>query len=290
MSKDLLKEAIADAKAVRETAIANAKIALQEAFTPKIKSMLAAQISEEEEEEMEMDSDEVSADSVDTISDEPISDEPISDDEFSDDEFSDDDEEDLELEALIRELEAEDEEDSIEVPDDVTSDVSSDVAADVAAVDDVPAEEDDEEIDLDELLRELDMDSEELDSEEEVEDEEKESELQAAYEVIRSLKNTINEVNILNAKLLFSNKLFRNHNLSEAQKVKVINNFDRARTVREIKLVYSTLAESLNGTRPKKSITEGLASKTVASTKPKNTQIVESNQFADRMKKLAGLL
>ena len=52
MSKDLLKEAIADAKAVRETAIANAKIALQEAFTPKIKSMLAAQISEEEEEEM----------------------------------------------------------------------------------------------------------------------------------------------------------------------------------------------------------------------------------------------
>jgi hypothetical protein len=78
MSKDLLKEAIADAKAVRETAIANAKIALQEAFTPKIKSMLAAQISEEEEEEMEMDSDEVSADSVDTISDEPISDEPIS--------------------------------------------------------------------------------------------------------------------------------------------------------------------------------------------------------------------
>jgi hypothetical protein len=75
MSKDLLKEAIADAKAVRETAIANAKIALQEAFTPKIKSMLAAQISEEEEEEMEMDSDEVSADSVDTISDEPISDE-----------------------------------------------------------------------------------------------------------------------------------------------------------------------------------------------------------------------
>jgi len=300
MSKDLLKEAIADAKAVRETAIANAKIALQEAFTPKIKSMLAAQISEEEEEEMEMDSDEVSADSVDTISDEPISDEPISDDEFSDDEFSDDefsddefsddDEEDLELEALIRELEAEDEEDSIEVPDDVTSDVSSDVAADVAAVDDVPAEEDDEEIDLDELLRELHMDSEELDSEEEVEDEEKESELQAAYEVIRSLKNTINEVNILNAKLLFSNKLFRNHNLSEAQKVKVINNFDRARTVREIKLVYSTLAESLNGTRPKKSITEGLASKTVASTKPKNTQIVESNQFADRMKKLAGLL
>ena len=37
---DLLKEAIADAKAVRETALENAKIALQEAFAPQLKSML----------------------------------------------------------------------------------------------------------------------------------------------------------------------------------------------------------------------------------------------------------
>ena len=49
MSKDLLKEAIADAKAVRETAIANAKLALEEAFTPKLQSMLSAKIQEEEE-------------------------------------------------------------------------------------------------------------------------------------------------------------------------------------------------------------------------------------------------
>ena len=45
---DLLKEAIADAKAVRETALANAKIALEEAFTPRIQSMLSAKLSEEE--------------------------------------------------------------------------------------------------------------------------------------------------------------------------------------------------------------------------------------------------
>ena len=50
-NRDLLKEAIADAKAVKETAIANAKAALEEAFTPQIKSMLAAQILAEEEEE-----------------------------------------------------------------------------------------------------------------------------------------------------------------------------------------------------------------------------------------------
>merc|ERR1712100_775221 len=45
----LLKEAIADAKAVRETALANAKLALEEAFTPRLQSMLSAKLSEEEE-------------------------------------------------------------------------------------------------------------------------------------------------------------------------------------------------------------------------------------------------
>ena len=46
---DLLKEAIADAKAVRETALQNAKAALEEAFTPQIKSMLSAKLSETED-------------------------------------------------------------------------------------------------------------------------------------------------------------------------------------------------------------------------------------------------
>ena len=45
---DLLKEAIADAKAVRETALANAKMALEEAFTPQLKSMLSAKLKEDE--------------------------------------------------------------------------------------------------------------------------------------------------------------------------------------------------------------------------------------------------
>jgi len=52
MSKDLLKEAIADAKAVRSTAIANAKLALEEAFTPKLQSMLSQKIAEEMEDEV----------------------------------------------------------------------------------------------------------------------------------------------------------------------------------------------------------------------------------------------
>ena len=50
---DLLKEAIADAKAVRETALQNAKMALEEAFTPHLKSMLSAKLAEEDEDEDE---------------------------------------------------------------------------------------------------------------------------------------------------------------------------------------------------------------------------------------------
>ncbi len=50
---DLLKEAIADAKAVRETALQNAKMALEEAFTPQLKSMLSAKLKEEDLEEGE---------------------------------------------------------------------------------------------------------------------------------------------------------------------------------------------------------------------------------------------
>ena len=50
---DLLKDAIADAKAVRETALANAKLALEEAFTPRIQSMLSQKIQSEIEDEDE---------------------------------------------------------------------------------------------------------------------------------------------------------------------------------------------------------------------------------------------
>ena len=50
---DILKEAIADAKAVRETALQNAKMALEEAFTPQLKSMLSAKLREEDDDDKE---------------------------------------------------------------------------------------------------------------------------------------------------------------------------------------------------------------------------------------------
>ena len=162
----------------------------------------------------------------------------------------------------------------------------------------------DDEIDLDEILREMGYGEDE--AEEETADDATEmkaevsklqSELEEALAVIKSLKGTINEVNLLNAKLLYTNKLFRSYNLTNEQKVKVVENLDRTSNVREVKLVYATLSESMKFTgterkvaQVKKNITEGIASKAQASTAPKKEIIAESNELANRFKQLAGII
>lgn len=118
---------------------------------------------------------------------------------------------------------------------------------------------------------------------------------------IEFLRDRINEINLLNAKLLYTNKLFKSANLNNEQKLKVIESFDLTKSVREAKIVYATLAESFNFGAKKaaepvkasatvKTITEGLASKAVASTKPtKPAVLVEGAEMANRFKKLAGI-
>jgi hypothetical protein len=159
------------------------------------------------------------------------------------------------------------------------------------------AEEDEDEIDLDEViktLKEMEDDSEKADEGEKVEEEEEvdsvKEELEEAYSTIESLRTTINEVNLLNAKLLYTNKLFRTFDLNEGQKVKVLENFDRTSSVREVKLVFSTLAENLNVAKKKRTVVkEGYASKATKSSAPKKEIISEGNELSARWKKLAGL-
>jgi len=121
------------------------------------------------------------------------------------------------------------------------------------------------------------------------------SELKEYKKAVSFLKDKLHEVNILNAKLLFTNKLFKEFTLNNNQKLKVVETFDRAQTTREIKLVYSTLAEQFgdNGSiARKKSINES-ASSAVSSTKPSTESkkvISEESQVANRFRKLAGLL
>ena len=119
---------------------------------------------------------------------------------------------------------------------------------------------------------------------------EAQSELKEYKEAVKFLKDKLHEVNILNAKLLFTNKVFKEFALSNDQKMKVVENFDRAHTTREIKLVYTTLCENLTQTKNKKtkSINEGASVKS-GSTKPSGKIITQSDAVAERFKKLANI-
>jgi hypothetical protein len=117
------------------------------------------------------------------------------------------------------------------------------------------------------------------------------TELEEAYAAIAELRNELNEVNLLNAKLLYTNKIFKTKNLTESEKIKVLNTFDKAETVKEVKLVFETLTESFKATTAKKNpIKESLgsASKTISTATPKQP-IIEANEAFARMQRLAGL-
>ena len=292
--KDLLKEAIADAKAVRETALANAKLALEEAFTPRLQSMLSAKLAEEmeeeeptmeEEEETETKMEEGEEETHEEPKMEEGEEEEMPAEEPAEEEMPEEEDDDLDLDEIIKELEGEETEET-KMEGEHSEEEEPKMEGEGS---------EDEEINIDEIiksLREEEEEKEEMKEEEEKEEmkeEESSEELEEAYNVIRFLKGKINEVNLLNAKLLYSNKLFRNFTLSEGQKMKVIENFDRAFTLREVKLVYSTLAEGFKMPSTKKVVKESFASKPVASTKPAKQVISEGTELANRFKKLAGL-
>ena len=332
MKSDLLKEAIADAKAVKETALANAKMALEEAFTPKLQSMLSHKLAEEleddevseeeeiaaevpameEEEDMEMsdapameeeeemteedaveEGEEAPEEELEMPADDMAAEEEGEEYDLTGDEEEDTEEDELDLESVIAELEAalEGEGEDVVAEEETEEMTEEDEVEETYESEEVDEEED---LDINEIIRTLKemADEEEVSEEEEVtEEDETAAELEEAYRVITSLKKTINEVNLLNAKLLYTNKLFRTFDLNEGQKMKVIENFDRAASLREVKLVYATLGENLNVARkPKTVVKESLASKPMKSSAPKKSIISEGTQVADRFKKLAGLI
>ena len=435
MANKLLRDAIADAKAVRETALAHAKAALEEAFTPHITSMLSARLRNEAE-DYENDEDQ---DKVDELND-PVSGdghgsedggetdvdavqssshtgdqnvtEDVDDNVDSDAEglksseigteptqkygtssprdpasgasaktssgdtdneglmqpagtkvsegiFEDDDEidpelaalggeegegeeeePDLDLEAIIAELEADmvqemgdDEyETTDELPDEdepVMEQNDAEVSdghgpgeggekdASVTAkstftqgtgdkqTDPITEQEDDdekkgegeEELDLDEILREIE--TEETQGSLQAENARMTAELKEYQVAVKFLRSKLNEVNLLNSKLLYTNRLFKDYSMSGRQKMRVVESFDRATNVREAKLVYTTLAETFRGkpvTRKRRQVTEGFASKATGTKTPNDatrpgraTVLAEGEDLVARFKKLAGI-
>jgi|TARA_R110001599_G_scaffold101790_4_gene260181 hypothetical protein len=336
---DLLKEAIADARAVRETALANAKMALEEAFTPQLQSMLSAKLAEEDDEEEVHVEPEVEAMHDDETDDEGMhkegsymeddeipgeeevpmepemegsymeDDEIPGDEEVPVEEMEPEEEDELDLEAIVRQLESEINEEDDAYPDNVEGDKDSDHIEDMSEGEHGDEEEEKDveesfevELDEEEDLKEEDdayPDNVEGDKDSDhIEDmaeqlAKTQSELDEYKAAVTFLKDKIHEVNILNAKLLFTNKLFKEYALDNGQKLRVVETFDRAQTTREIKLVYSTLAENFGDSKPvrKTKITESASRKT-GSTKPSKEArkvISEEAQVADRFRKLAGL-
>jgi hypothetical protein len=355
---DLLKESIADAKAVRETALANAKTFLEESFANSMKEMFADKLKEEmaeesteeeegkieeklassnignndgltaktskpsnpsthksttstgkqefdvklEEEASSDEGDEVTSEELDEILAELEGD--VSEEMHNQDssEASDTDKEmgedmgDINLDELLAELEAEDPSAPAPVPAPVTHDAQAPVDQVPAApapaqvpspsegeyVDEVSAEE------MAEALVAINEENESL-----------KKHLSEALSTVKFMKGVLSETNLLNAKLLYTNKLFKGKSLTEDQKLKIINTFDLTRNIREVKLAYTVLAESFNSgasvvkkktNTTAHTITEGLASKQVSSTKPVST-IVEphADEMTSRFQKLAGI-
>jgi hypothetical protein len=410
-NRDLLKEAIADAKAVKEMAIANAKAALEESFTPQLKSMLSAKLQEMEEEDLDENNDIFE-----------LEDEINEENDLDLDELLNELNEEDEMESEEEEMESEEGEplDLEDMTDEDLKKLIEDVIADMVASgeleageggEEIPEEEegddieDEEEINIDELLAEMEMDdyegfeddfydddeAEELnrlgvkgtmdddftpDSLEEEEDldeifgfgkqgsggtsfvkkfidankaeiasakgnqeegkkliakfynenvkkmdgsalrsdvsvlrtalgmkelgggsksvvstsESLQKDLDEALATIETLRQDLNEVNLLNAKLLYTNKIFKaKNNLTENQKVKVLNMFDKAATVKETKLVYETLSEGLKDTRNPIKESLGMASKIMGTTNSKQP-ILESDPMVSRFQKLAGII
>ena len=378
MNSELIKEAIADAKAVRATALQNAKQALEEAFSTKVSKVLSEKLRADLAEGEVVESDNIGAGSsspdaapkkpsiekvttnagqqagqkfekwLEEGGEEAVGEpqavapevgggepEPARDPVTGED---DTDVTSQEIDELLRELEQEGSEGGEEVapaadvapvapeagqapvapvapasPEACPAPVAPAPVAPEAVAAPAPAEapvapapaEGDEEVDLSELLTNLNEEAEEG-KEEEKEEEKKEDDKKVDESLVKEneeyrktvefLREQLNEVNLLNAKLLYTNKLFKANNLNNTQKMKVIEQFDLNKTIREVKLTYSNMTEALNLSKtpvkknPAGVITEGFASKPVGTTKPSDKVIItEANDMAARFQKLAGI-
>ena len=180
MNREMRKEAIAEAKTIKETAIANAKLALEEAFTPQLTAMFAEKLNKLDEEKEE-------------------------------------------VEESVDEMYSEKEE------------------------------------------------------------------MEEALATIQTLRNELNEVNLLNAKLLYVNKVFKAKNLTESQKLKVIAQFDKATTAQEAKTIFESMNNAIAQSAKKSTIKESLGFASKAAGVAPQKQIVQVDETVSRWQMLAGI-
>ena len=109
---------------------------------------------------------------------------------------------------------------------------------------------------------------------------------------IEELKKELQEVNLLNAKLLYTNKIFNSKNLNESQKLRVLKAFDKAESVKEAKVIFETLNEGMTSKTVKTSMANEIkasASKATGFISESKQPIVEVDPMVTRWQKLAGI-
>lgn len=348
-NREMFKEAIAEADALKKMAIENAKKSLEETFTPHLQTMLSAKIQEMEEgevkenEEVVNETEEVeeSVESTEEVKEEAVEEAEVEEGEINLDELLAELNEDEEVSEEVNETEEinenedltekkkkEDEPETEETEEDAEIDLDNMSAEDLKSFiegviqgmvaggeikggtakgkegsvgktkEEKPKKpkaekSEDEEVNIDEIIASLNEDEVEVNEEEKVE--ENNEELDEALDTIETLREEMNKMNLLNSKLLYVNKIFKAKNLQESIKKKVLSSFDKAKTVKEVKVVYETLLESLNEKKTvSKNIVEnmGSASKVIKTTKineSKNPIVDTTNATFARWAKLAGL-
>ena len=325
-----LAEAVADAKTLITGATVNAKLALEEALTPQIKSILYSKLAEDLEEDTEESMDEELTSEINyTDEDDKEVDENY--DEMDDMEDMEDMDEEVSLEDVLRELELDteepveeeteepieeeyDEEDEINeilsslVDGDTLEEKVSTIKSSIADYlkferkdkdeDDVVDEEieldlfeeEDEDLELDELVAEYNRKKEEKMKKENLARVTALSRaLDEAKKKAADMEGKLREMNLFNAKLLYANKLLKEHSLTKEDKDKVLSKLEKAKNISEAKLVYELINE--NYTSNKQNIQEslGFASRSVSSTSKTETNILNES-VADRFKKLANII
>ena len=340
-NKDLLKQAIAEAKTIREAAIANAKEALEESLTPHLKEMLALKLQEMEEEEDDMVDETINQTEADSDYShgnlEEAKEEEEEEEEDETEEAEEEEEEPAKEDETEEEEELEIEEMSVEDLKDLIRDIvaqeiggqSEEAPESAEGANDMVAMGDEEEIDINEILAELAADDLDeygdehntidyngdgkVDAEDtrlakegrkpkmegmkkpkmegnmQDSDDSMKEELEEALATVAQLRGQLQEVNLLNAKLLYVNKVFKANNLTEGQKVNVVAAFDKAETVKEVKLVYETVSKNVSTQQPKQAIKEhkAFASKPAGTTQKQ--VINEVSEAVKRMQILAGI-
>lgn len=330
-NNSLSAQALADARELRRVAEANARLSLMETFQPTLQRMVTNKLREEDEEFAGEDPEGFDID-ISVTPDEMGGEEPTeiengggediglgSFDDGGEEEMpaeeGDGEETDMEYESLLRELEGMEDED----PEMMGEGEEENWQDPIEEGEDMDGEDDI----VERLLREFgEMDDEGDDAEMFTESEDDggaytdtppnpqynsesrqlrrenvrlKKELNEALKANVTYKRTINEVNLLNAKLMYTTKALRTENLTQAQQLRILETFDRAQSVREVKLVYSTIVEALNKRKPasqKRQVQEGLASKPTKAINPSKRQLTEGNgkpRDVVRWQQLAGL-